>query len=206
MNSPLPEIDYAFLEDFLVRLLNTPSPTGYTERAIALVQEALAALPSLSLRRTRKGALLVTLPGLEAEPVRALTAHLDTLGAMVKSIKPSGRLALTAIGGFAWNSVEGEGCTVFTQAGGTVRGSLLPNHASVHVYTDVKDAKRDAENRRSTTRRVETASVPETTARTNSARGGRSSTTKSTGCRLRLRVAIRYATPATLPPTASKLR
>ena len=146
MNSPLPEIDYAFLEDFLVRLLNTPSPTGYTERAIALVQETLTTLPSLSLCRTRKGALLVTLPGLEAEPVRALTAHVDTLGAMVKSIKPSGRLALTAIGGFAWNSVEGEGCTVFTQAGGTVRGSLLPNHASVHVYTDVKDAKRDAEN------------------------------------------------------------
>jgi len=94
MNSPLPEIDYAFLEDFLVRLLNTPSPTGFTERALALVQEALAALPSLSLRRTRKGALLVTLPGPEAEPVRALTAHVDTLGAMVKSIKPNGRLAL----------------------------------------------------------------------------------------------------------------
>jgi len=43
MNSPLPEIDYAFLEDFLVHLLNTPSPTGYTERAIALVHETLAA-------------------------------------------------------------------------------------------------------------------------------------------------------------------
>jgi len=146
MISPLPEVDYAFLEDFLVRLLNTPSPTGYTEQAIALVQETLAALPNLRLRRTRKGALLVTMPGLEPEPVRALTAHVDTLGAMVKSIKPNGRLTLTAIGGFAWNSVEGEGCTVFTQAGGTVRGSLLPNHASVHVYKDVKDAKREAEN------------------------------------------------------------
>ena len=146
MNSSLPEVDYAFLEEFLVRLLNTPSPTGFTEQAIALVQGALEALPGLSLRRTRKGALLATLHGPEAEPVRALTAHVDTLGAMVKSIKPKGRLALTAIGGFAWGSVEGEGCTVFTQTGGIVRGSLLPNHASVHVYTDVKDAKRDAEN------------------------------------------------------------
>ena len=146
MNPSLPNVDYAFLEEFLVRLLNTPSPTGFTEQAIALVQGALEALPGLSLRRTRKGALLVTLPGPEAEPVRALTAHVDTLGAMVKSIKPNGRLALTAIGGFAWGSVEGEGCTVFTHSGATVRGSLLPNHASVHVYTDVKDAKRDAEN------------------------------------------------------------
>ena len=146
MNPPLPEIDYAFLENFLVRLLNTPSPTGHTEQAIALVEGTLSAFSGLRLRRTRKGALLATPPGLEPEPVRALTAHVDTLGAMVKSIKPNGRLTLTAIGGFAWNSVEGEGCTVFTQAGGTVRGSLLPNHASVHVYKDVKDAKRDAEN------------------------------------------------------------
>jgi len=146
MNPPLPEVDYAFLEDFLVRLLNTPSPTGHTERAIALVEGTLSAFSGLRLRRTRKGALLVTLPGPEPEPVRALTAHVDTLGAMVKNIKPNGRLTLTAIGGFAWNSVEGEGCTVFTQAGGTVRGSLLPNHASVHVYKDVKDAKREAEN------------------------------------------------------------
>ena len=125
MNSPLPEIDYAFLEDFLVRLLNTPSPTGHTEQAIALVEGTLSAFSGLRLRRTRKGALLATPPGLEPEPVRALTAHVDTLGAMVKSIKPSGRLALTALGGFAWNSVEGEGCTVFTQAGGTVRGLSL---------------------------------------------------------------------------------
>ena len=146
MISPLPEVDYAFLENFLVRLLNTPSPTGHTEQAIALVEGTLSAFSGLRLRRTRKGALLATLPGLEPEPVRALTAHVDTLGAMVKSIKPNGRLTLTAIGGFAWNSVEGEGCTVFTQAGGTVRGSLLPNHASVHVYKDVKDAKREAEN------------------------------------------------------------
>jgi len=84
MNPPLPKIDYAFLEDFLVRLLNTPSPTGHSEQAITLVQETLAALPSLSLRRTRKGALLATLPGPEADPVRALTggrrAHLCHFG------------------------------------------------------------------------------------------------------------------------------
>ena len=82
MNPILPNVDYAFLEDFLVSLLKTPSPTGYTEQTIALMQGALEALPGLSLRRTRKGALLATLPGPEAEPVRALTAHVDTLGAV----------------------------------------------------------------------------------------------------------------------------
>jgi putative aminopeptidase FrvX len=58
----------------------------------------------------------------------------DTLGAMVKHIKPNGRLRLTAIGGLPWNAVEAEGCTVFTAGGGTLRGSLMPEQASVHVY------------------------------------------------------------------------
>ncbi len=68
----------------------------------------------MNLRVTKKGALLAVLPGADAsaEPFRALTAHVDTLGAMVRVIKPSGRLELTGIGSFAWNAVEGEGVWV----------------------------------------------------------------------------------------------
>jgi putative aminopeptidase FrvX len=63
---------------------------------------------------------------------------------MVKEIKPSGRLKLTKIGGYAWNTVEGEGCTIFTNAGGTVRGSLLLAKASSHVHgAQVSDTKRE---------------------------------------------------------------
>lgn len=144
MNPSLPTLNYAYLEEFLVRLLNTPSPTGFAARAVELTRQTLAEFPQLSLRVTKKGALLAVLPGedAQAEPSRALTGHVDTLGGMVRVIKPSGRLELTSIGGFAWNAVEGEGVTVHTQSGAVVRGSLLPNHASVHVYTDVKDQKR----------------------------------------------------------------
>jgi putative aminopeptidase FrvX len=53
---------------------------------------------------------------------------------MVKEIKSNGRLLLTKLGGFAWNTVEGEGMTVFTRKNGTVRGSLLLNKASSHVH------------------------------------------------------------------------
>jgi len=82
--------------------------------------------------------------GLKAEAPRALTAHTDTLGAMVKEIKSNGRLKLTKIGGFAWNTVEGEGCTIFTRKGGSVRGSILMTKASIHVYgKEVNELKRD---------------------------------------------------------------
>lgn len=143
----LPSIDTGFVLDFLVRLLNTPSPTGYTQTAIDLVETTLSQFPELSLRRTRKGALLAVWPGAHSDAPRALTAHVDTLGAMVKEIKSNGRLRLTKIGGFAWNSVEGEGCTIFTHRGARLRGALLLDTASTHVHgSQVNDQKREDSN------------------------------------------------------------
>jgi putative aminopeptidase FrvX len=143
----LPSIDTDYLLEFLVKLLNTPSPTGYTEEAISLTAEEMSKFPALTASSTRKGALVATWPGESDDTPRALTAHVDTLGAMVKEIKANGRLKLTLIGGYPWNAVEGEGCTVFTAKGDRIRGSFLLNKASVHVHgTEVKDAKRDADN------------------------------------------------------------
>lgn len=143
----LPAIDQDTLIQFLTGLLNVPSPTGFAEAGIQAVETALTAFPGLRLRRTRKGGLLVTWAGQSDDQPRALTAHADTLGAMVKEIKTSGRLKMTRIGGFAWNTVEGEGCTVFTHGGKKVRGSILLSKASGHVYgAQVNDLKRDDDN------------------------------------------------------------
>jgi putative aminopeptidase FrvX len=145
--SNLPHIDSNYLQGFLIELLNTPSPTGYAHSAIALTEKYLQAFPELSLSRTRKGALVAVWPGQRADAPRALTAHTDTLGAIVKEIKSSGRLRLSRIGGFAWNSVEGEGCTIFTRNGARLRGSILIEKSSTHVYGgQVNELKRDDEN------------------------------------------------------------
>jgi len=140
----LPEIDTRYLLTVLTDLLNTPSPTGFAHRVIARTEEALRQFPRLSLGYTRKGALVATWPGLKSDAPRGLTAHADTLGAMVKEIKPSGRLKLSRIGSYAWNTVECEGCTVFTRAGESVRGSILLTKASEHVHgSQVSDLKRE---------------------------------------------------------------
>lgn len=143
----LPEIDKTCLQNFLTGLLNIPSPTGFAEEAITYLHQNLVAFQELSLAYTRKGALVATWPGEHPAPRRALTAHADTLGAMVKEIKANGRLKLSQIGGYAWNTIEGEGCMVFTRIGQKVRGSILLNKASSHVYgAQVGDGKRDADN------------------------------------------------------------
>lgn len=130
----LPEIDINGMISFLTQLLETPSPTGFTDQAIALCEDSLATLPGISLTRTHKGALVATLSGEMDGPWRAVTAHVDTLGAMVKEIKFNGRLKLSKLGGFPWNLVEGEGVTIFTLTSQTISGSLLVTKASVHVH------------------------------------------------------------------------
>jgi putative aminopeptidase FrvX len=143
----LPSIDTENLLSFLVDLLHTPSPTGYSGPAVDRTEAALRAFSFLELARTRKGALVATWPGKGADKPRALTAHVDTLGAMVKEIKTNGRLKLTKIGGFAWNTIEGEGCTVHASRGENLRGSILLTKASGHVFgAQVNDLKREDDN------------------------------------------------------------
>ncbi len=143
----LPKLSPESLVNFLSGLLNTPSPTGFTDQAITYTESVLSTFEPLTLTRTRKGALVAAWPGLKNNAPRALTAHTDTLGGMVKEIKANGRLKLTKIGGFAWNTVEGEGCTIYTRDGKKVRGSFLLTKASGHVYgSQVNELKREDDN------------------------------------------------------------
>jgi putative aminopeptidase FrvX len=143
----LPALKVDNMLNFLQELLNIPSPTGFAESAIAFTEKTFSKYPNLTISRTQKGALLIFLPGESSTSPRALTAHVDTLGAMVKEIKSNGRLQLSKLGGYAWNAVEGEGCTVFTRKGERIRGSFLLNKASTHVFgTDVTKEERLDEN------------------------------------------------------------
>ncbi|MDL1912844.1 M42 family metallopeptidase [Chloroflexi bacterium CFX6] len=130
----LPPINTEYFTKFLVDLLNIPSPTGFAEPAIAFVEKELSQFKQLELSRTRKGALIAKWKVESDLPPIALTAHVDTLGAVVKEIKPNGRLKLSRIGGIQWNSVETEGVWVFASNGEKVRGSALIDTASGHVH------------------------------------------------------------------------
>ena len=138
----LPSIDTNYFTKFLVDLLNIASPTGFADPAIDFVEKELSQFKQLELSRTRKGALIAkwnpsTSSGRGVEsnlPPVALTAHVDTLGAVVKEIKSNGRLKLSRIGGLQWNSVETEGVWVVTSKGGKIRGSVLIDTASGHVH------------------------------------------------------------------------
>ena len=129
-----PEIDQAYLLDTLLKLLKTPSPTGSTSDVISLIAAEFERL-GLAHHQTKKGALLVTMSGQTTESACAVTAHVDTLGAMVKEIKSNGRLALSNLGGYYAGSVVGEYCLVETAGGQRLSGTVVQNKQSVHIHS-----------------------------------------------------------------------
>ncbi|AJD90769.1 aminopeptidase [Jeotgalibacillus malaysiensis] len=129
----------------LKELVSIKSPSGHTSEIITYIKNWFAER-NISSRITNKGGLIVTLHGANTQEQRILTAHVDTLGAMVKEIKPDGRLSMTMIGGFRWNAVEGEYCTVETSEGHTYRGTILLHQASVHTYKEAGSLERSEKN------------------------------------------------------------
>ena len=131
--------------EILKELVSIPSPTGNTYEVIQFVETYLNHL-QIETKRNHKGGLIATLPGHDVLHHRMLTAHVDTLGAMVKEIKPNGRLKLDLIGGFKFNSIEGEYCIIETSSGKKYTGTILMHQTSVHVYKDAGKAERNQEN------------------------------------------------------------
>lgn len=133
----MPPIDVDYMTRLTAELCAIASPTGLAAEAITYVARELDAL-SIPYRYTRKGALVATLEGADA-PVRTLAAHVDTLGAMVKEIKASGRLVMTQVGSFPWAAIEGETCLVHTSDGQRVSGTIVNVKASHHVHGTEQD-------------------------------------------------------------------
>ena len=122
------QIDY--IAERLTELTAIPSPTGFTRLATNYLVDTLTNLgykPTVS----NKGNVLVELGG-QGSPL-VLASHVDTLGAMVRSVKDNGRLRPTTLGGHQWRTADGENCTVHTRDGRTYTGVVLNTEPSAHV-------------------------------------------------------------------------
>ncbi len=123
-------------------LCEIPSPTGFTAGAEKHLMDTLIQMGYQPMH-TPKGTVVCHLGG-EGSPL-LLSAHVDTLGGMVRSIKSSGRLRYTKIGGYTDNTIENENCLIHTRSGKTYSGTVQTTKASTHVYGDTADMKRSDE-------------------------------------------------------------
>lgn len=130
---------------FLKDILSINSPTGYTKKAIDFLDESIKEI-GYATERTPKGNLLVNVEGQDSSIKRGLSAHVDTLGLMVRSINSDGTLALTKLGGPLTPTLDGEYCDIITRTGETYTGTILSKSPSIHVFKDASTKQRDIDN------------------------------------------------------------
>jgi len=141
----VPEFNREYTLPLLKKLLTTPSPTGFTERIIGELSKEAERL-GFRMDRIAKGGGVIRVAGTSGGAALCISGHVDTLGAMVRSVTGDGMLKLTSLGGYMMQSIENEYCLVHTRQGREIPGTLMTVKPSVHVYPDARDQKREEEN------------------------------------------------------------
>jgi len=117
-------IDPQRITNTLLDLLAIPSPCGFTDEIVHYVGNRLNDM-GIEYELTRRGTLRACLRGKEPGQARAVATHVDTIGAMVRWIRPDGRLLVAPIGHWSSRFAEGVRATLFSERG-AFRACLLP--------------------------------------------------------------------------------
>ncbi len=139
------EFDDKYFREIAKEVFTCDSPTGFTQNVIKLVKEKVDSF-GYHTRIMNNGALEVSIEGEDKSKTVATSAHCDTLGLMVRSIKSDGHLALTKLGGPITPTLDGEYCKIYTRDGKVYTGTILSTSAATHVYPDANTKSRDIDN------------------------------------------------------------
>lgn len=115
----------------LENIIKIPSPTGYDLEILPYIKETIQEM-GIETTLLNKGAILARIPG-ESDEAMLFSAHVDTLGAMVKEIKSNGRLKVSMLGGCPWVSLDAENCVVRTSNDDRINGTFQGTKPSVHI-------------------------------------------------------------------------
>ncbi len=121
------------------------SPTGYTNGIIKVVEKYIKKY-GYDYKILNNGALEVFVKGKDSSKLVATSAHCDTLGLMVRSIKSNGKLALTCLGGPVTPTLDGEYCTIYTRDNKKYTGTILSTSPAAHVFSNANSKSRSIDN------------------------------------------------------------
>ncbi len=138
-------INKEFVLNTAKQILEFDSPTGFCFDIMKVIG-SIAEKFGYEFKTTNKGCGIITVNGKKNGKVIGLSAHVDTLGAMVRSITDKGTLKFTVLGGLQLPTVDGEYCKVRTRDGKIYSGTFLSTSPASHVYEDSKTKARDAQN------------------------------------------------------------
>ncbi len=131
-----------YMLDALQEILAVDSPTGFSkcinEKLVGMLKEL-----GYNAEVTNKRAVRVCVKGKSSEKKLAISAHVDTLGAMVKNISGNGELRFTRLGGPTLATLDGEYCKIYADGGKVYTGTFLSDSPSCHVYKDAGTKERN---------------------------------------------------------------
>ncbi|MDD2955455.1 MAG: M42 family metallopeptidase [Oscillospiraceae bacterium] len=134
-----------YLMETAKEILAAHSPSGYANAAVEVVRKK-AEQCGYEFSVTRRGCGIVTIPGKDGGEARALLAHVDTLGAMVRSVNEEGQILFTLVGGPVVPSLDGEYCILHTRSGKEYSGTILSMSPAAHVFPDAATRPRNTDN------------------------------------------------------------
>ena len=141
--------NYTINKEFILKtakeILEFDSPTGFCFEIINKIEKIVEHY-GYKFERTNKGCGVITVEGESNEKTIGLCAHVDTLGAMVRSITSSGTLKFTMLGGPCVPTLDSEYCKIRTRDGKIYTGTFLSTSPSVHVFEDSRSKARDEKN------------------------------------------------------------
>lgn len=127
------------------KILEFNSPTGFCFEIIDYIKDIVESF-GYEFETTNKGCGVITVKGKKDDKVVGLSAHVDTLGAMVRSITSEGNLRFTSLGGPILPTLDGEYCKIRTRSGKTYTGTFLSESSAAHVFDDSSTRNRDEKN------------------------------------------------------------
>ena len=138
-------INKKYILDMAKEILEFHSPTGFCFEIMDKIKDIAEGF-DYDFETTNKGCGIITIKGKSEDKVIGLSAHVDTLGAMVRSITSEGKLKFTLLGGPIAPTLDGEYCKIRTREGKIYSGTFLSTSPAAHVFEDSSSKVREPKN------------------------------------------------------------
>lgn len=126
----------------LKEIMAVDSPTGFSRAVNQKLEELLRGM-GYSTQTTNKRLVKVSVAGRSHDKKIAVSAHVDTLGAMVRNVSADGKIRFTRLGGPVLPTFDGEYCRIYADGGKVYTGTFLSDSCSCHVYKDAGTLERN---------------------------------------------------------------
>lgn len=135
----------SYLFKTIYDIFSIDSPSGYYKNIMPKIKEYADNL-GFKFETIQKGCGIITVDGKDNDKTVMLSAHVDTLGLMVRSISSDGTIKFTKVGGPIMPTLDGEYCKIITRDEKVYTGTIISDSPAIHVHPNATTETRDEDH------------------------------------------------------------